>query len=67
MIKYKNKVFEKYIDNKDISLKIKSITEKINQDFENKEVLFVGVLSGSIRFMMNLLENIKFPYEYDFL
>ena len=67
MIKYKNKLFEKYIDNKDISLKIKSIAEKLNEDFENKKILFVGILSGSIRFMMNLLENIKFSYEYDFL
>jgi hypoxanthine phosphoribosyltransferase len=67
MIVHNNQNFIKYIDNKDILLKIKAISKEISKDFRDKDILFLGVLNGSVRFMMNILENLTIPYQYSFI
>ena len=65
-IKYKENSFKKYISNSELTSKIKEIADSINEDNLNNPI-FIGVLDGSVRFMMDLLKNIKIPYELGFL
>ena len=62
-----NHVFKKYISNDDIIKKIQSVAIDINNNYSNKNPIFLGVLKGSIYFMMDLLKYINFNYEIDFV
>ena len=68
MNKSKNKLsnFSKYLSSKDINNRIIEIAKDINAN-EIDNSIFVGVLDGSIRFMMDLMNNIKFSYEIGFI
>ena len=57
-IKYKENSFKKYISNSELTSKIKEIADFINEDYLNNSI-FIGVLDGSVRFMMDLLNNFK--------
>ena len=58
--------FSKYISNIDINNKIVTISEDINKNYIDNSI-FIGVLDGSVRFMMDLVANFKFPYEIGFI
>lgn len=50
-----------------IQEKVKSIAEKINQDYSGREILAVGILKGAFMFYSDLLRNIKVPVITDFI
>ena len=62
-----NKVFNKYIEYPKIKSKINELAEKLNNHYSNKSPLVIGVLNGSIYFMMDILRKINFKYEIDFI
>jgi len=66
-IKHKEHTFEKYITNSDILKKINELANEMNNDYKFKNPIFLGVLNGSIYFMMDLLKMIDFDYEIDFV
>lgn len=45
----------------------KTIAEKINSDYKGKQVVFLGLLKGSIMFMADLLREIKLDCTIDFM
>lgn len=51
----------------DLQLKCKELGEKITKDYEDKDLLVVGVLKGSVLFTSDLIKNIKIPCEIDFM
>ena len=50
-----------------IQKRVKELAEQINQDFEGKQVLFVGVLNGAFMFFADLLKHIKLKAQVDFV
>lgn len=67
MIKYKDKIFSKYISSEQISESIYGIAGLLNEKYKNKELHVIGVLNGSVPFMMDLLKLLDCSYTYDFM
>ncbi len=60
-------VFEKYIEHEVILKSIMELAEKINEDFEDKNPLFLAVLNGSFVFAGELLQHIDVFCEVSFI
>ena len=58
---------EVLINEKRLEKRIKEIAEKIEKDYEGKEIVFVGILKGSVMFMTELAKNIKNDVQFDFM
>ena len=43
------------------------MAKQIQKDYEGKEIVFVGILKGSVMFMTELAKNIKSSVELDFM
>lgn len=60
--------FKEILFTKDqIDAMVKSLGEKITNDFKDKNVLVLGLLKGSFIFMADLVRAIKLPCEIDFM
>lgn len=62
-----NKKFTKYISKEDIEKKVKSLSRKINKDYQDKRPLFIAILNGSFMFASDLLKEIKIDCEISFV
>ncbi|GBG26768.1 Hypoxanthine-guanine phosphoribosyltransferase [Hondaea fermentalgiana] len=47
--------------------KVKEMAIQISKDFEGKQLLAVGILTGAVCFMTDLLKNMLIPYQIDFM
>ena len=47
--------------------RIEEMGKQIQKDYEGKEIVFVGILKGSVMFMSELAKNIKSNVELDFM
>ncbi len=45
----------------------KKLADRINKDYAGQEVVFVGLLKGSVQFMADLLKNIDLMCKVDFM
>lgn len=63
VVKIKDKTFEKFITNDEISTRIKELAKQINRDLAGKNPLFVVVLNGAMFFAVDLFLNITIPAE----
>jgi hypoxanthine phosphoribosyltransferase len=61
------KNFTKYLDRHEIDAAIQSVAQKINKDYEGKEVVLVSVLKGAILFMADLVRHLDFSCEVEFV
>ncbi len=61
------KNFTKYLNRHEIEAAVQSIANKINQDYEGKEIILIGVLKGAILFMADLVRQIHVPVEVEFV
>jgi len=50
-----------------IAAQIKRLAEEISSDFEDQEVLLVGVLKGSFLFIADLVRALTIPVQVDFV
>jgi len=55
------------ISEEQIKERITQIAKEISQDYRNKEVLLVSVLTGSFIFVADLIRKLDFPAEISFL
>ena len=55
------------ISEQDIKAKIKEIASQISNDYQGEDVLFVGILKGSIHFYSDLTREITIPMTMDFM
>jgi len=67
IIKIKEKEFRVYIQHDQIIERIKEISAKINEDFQNKTPIFLCILNGSFFFAADLLKNIELNCEVSFV
>lgn len=51
--------FVKYISEKEIEDITQKLADKISQDYQNEEVVLIGILKGSIIFMSDLVKRLK--------
>jgi len=50
-----------------IKAKVKSLGKRISRDYEGRELFIVGVMKGSLMFLMDLVRHIDIPVSYDFM
>ena len=55
------------ISEEEIKNRIKEIADKINRDYEGREVMLVSVLTGSFMFVADLMRALNVPAEISFL
>ena len=67
MIIYDNKSFEKVISQDEIENKVLSISSEINDFYNNKDLIILCVLNGSIMVLSELLKNLNCIYEVDYI
>jgi hypoxanthine phosphoribosyltransferase len=65
MIDEKN--FTKYLSRHEIDASVIELAKRVNADYENKDVVLVGVLKGAILFMADLVRHLTCPVEVDFV
>ncbi|MDX9797352.1 MAG: hypoxanthine phosphoribosyltransferase [Bacteroidales bacterium] len=63
----KGKTFHKFISSNEIDLVIKSLSDRINKDYADKEVLFLIVLNGAFMFASDLLKQIEGNHRLSFI
>ncbi len=51
----------------EINNKVKELGEQISKDYQNKDLLVVGILKGSVVFLSDLVRNISQPLLIDFM
>ncbi len=47
--------------------RIEEMAKQIEKDYEGKDIVFIGILKGSVMFMAELAKNIKSNVELDFM
>ena len=50
-----------------IQARIKEIAKQIEKDYEGKELIFLGILKGSLPFLWELAKNIKNDIRFEFI
>ena len=63
----KNDIKEILISEEDVKKRIKELGEKISKDYENKDLVLIGILKGAVIFMSELSKNIDLPLAIDFM
>ncbi|MDR3259071.1 MAG: hypoxanthine phosphoribosyltransferase [Fusobacteriaceae bacterium] len=58
---------EVMISKERIEKKIKELAAQIERDHKGKELIFIGLLKGSVIFMCDLIKEIKLPIFIDFM
>lgn len=66
-IKVKDKEFVPYLSKDKIAERVAAIGEQINQDYTDKNPLFVAVLNGSFMFASDLMKCVSVPCEITFI
>lgn len=62
-----DKEFKLYFTAQEIGSKVKSIAQKMNQDLESLDPVFIAVLNGAFFFACDLLKEIHIPFEITFV
>ena len=50
-----------------IKSKVEELAKRISEDYADKELLLIGVLKGANVFMCDLMREITFPIQIDFI
>lgn len=66
-VKIKDKEFKVMLTAEQIQLRVKSIAERINNDYAGKQPLFLGVLNGAFLFMADLFKGINLECQISFI
>jgi hypoxanthine phosphoribosyltransferase len=51
----------------DLKRRVRELGEEITRDYENRDLLLVGVLKGAVFFLADLMRHIEIPCEVDFM
>ncbi|MEE4215477.1 MAG: hypoxanthine phosphoribosyltransferase [Bacteroidales bacterium] len=66
-LKIRDKIFEVYLEEKEILAKVSELAQKIENDYSGKEILFISILNGSFVFTADLLRNIDMNVKLSFM
>ena len=58
---------EVLIDEVRLQAEIKKLGEQLTKDYEGKDLVVIGVLKGSVVFMVDLMRHIELPLTIDFM
>lgn len=61
------KNFTKYLNRHEIDAAVQNLANRLNSDYEGKQVVLVGVLKGAIIFMADLVRHLKVDFEVEFV
>jgi hypoxanthine phosphoribosyltransferase len=62
-----DKTFEIFIQEEAILAEIRSMADKLNNDYAGKDVVFIAVLNGAFMFAADLMKHIGFDAEISFV
>ncbi|MBL7764785.1 MAG: hypoxanthine phosphoribosyltransferase [Chitinophagaceae bacterium] len=66
-IQVKDKFFVPFLDAHTIHERITDLAAQINEDYQGKETLFIGILNGSFIFASDLFKKISIPASISFI
>lgn len=55
------------IKEKEIKKRVKELAEEIKRDYNGKNPVIIGILKGGVVFLSDLIRNLNFPHEIEFL
>lgn len=55
------------LSEEEIQKRVKELGKEISLDYQNKNLMVVGILKGAVIFMADLVKNIKLPITMDFM
>ena len=58
---------ESFISKTDIEKRVKILGEQITKDYKGEEIIILGVLTGSVIFVSDLIREIKTPLSLEFI
>lgn len=61
------KEIEILINESRLEKRIEELGKQIEKDYKGKEIVFIGILKGSVMFMTQLAKSIKNSVEFDFM
>ncbi|OFZ75778.1 MAG: hypoxanthine phosphoribosyltransferase [Bdellovibrionales bacterium RIFOXYD1_FULL_44_7] len=61
------KNFTKYLNRHEIDAAVQSMANRINADYQGKQLIIVGVLKGAIVFVADLVRHLKVDAEVEFV
>ncbi len=67
LIKLHDKYFKPFLSEAEIQTAVKSMAEKIAEDYKDETPIFVGVLNGAFMFVSDLLKHYPHPCEVSFV
>jgi hypoxanthine phosphoribosyltransferase len=67
MVMIDDKNFTKYLSKHEIDAAVQSLANRINADYEGKQVVLVGVLKGCFVFMADLIRHLKVDCDVEFV
>ena len=67
MLQLHDKTFEIFIQEEAILAEIRSMADKLNNDYAGKDVVFIAVLNGAFMFAADLMKYIGFDAEISFV
>ena len=63
----KDRTFEILYTEAEIQSAVKALAARLSTDYAGRDPLFLGVLNGCFMFMADLLRNISFPVDSEFM
>jgi hypoxanthine phosphoribosyltransferase len=66
-IQLHDKLFIPYLSESEILSAVNSLADRINKDYEGKELIFLSVLNGAFMFTSDLMKRITLPCEISFM
>ena len=66
-VKLKDKNFQLFIDSKELNNSIESLSNKINQDYSDREPIFLCVLNGAFVFAAELIKRFNHECQVSFV
>lgn len=64
---FNDKNFTKYLNRHEIDAAVQSLANRINADYEGKQVILVGVLKGAVVFIGDLIRHLKMHVDVEFV
>lgn len=64
---FDEKNFTKYMTRHEIDAAVIELANRINQDYEGKQLMLVGVLKGAIVFIADLIRHLKMETDVEFV
>lgn len=55
------------IPEEDVRARIREIADEISEKYKGREVIFIGILNGSVFFLTALAQDMSIPIEIDFM